>query len=221
MTNTDKQSTVFRDMAVFEYVAGTQTESAKADFEQQLSMDQGLADELKFERLLRILSKEEKSEYSGSASAFEQLLNKIDENHAVETQHNQVEQVSWFTKFNGNMVSIAASVLFATVITTVLLKDLLEPKFVTLTTPPQATYADFSDLVSEHRLAKIVLTSSISTNEIRALLADYQLEPISSTIEQQTLFVKSAKIIDEQTLSKLQNDARIEKANRVEFKSVE
>lgn len=212
MKQADKQATIFRDMAVFEYVAGTQSDSAKKDFEQQLSIDQELVEELKFERLLRIMGNDNDDEYSVNMSNFDQLVDNI-ENNKLPTAQN-VQQFPY-----KRLTGIAASIVTAAIAISVFTGDMLQPKFETLFSESQTTYTDFSELAAQQRLARIVVTNSTKLEEIKHLLNEYKLESISSNIEQNMLLVTSPNAIDNAMLTKLRSDKRTQDVILVQYQT--
>lgn len=213
MSMKKQQSAIFRDTAVFDYVSGNQSDGARENFEQKLADDLSLQQEVTFERSLRSVFVEDEAPAPVSKDNFDALLDRIDQAEAAD-QDTTTDRRSWF---GPRQFGVAASIIAVCLISINLFSDVTKPKFVTLSDAEQTQQTDFTTLVEQRRLAKIVLTEADDLQAVQQLLAGYQLESLDATPQRGAIVIKAARSIDAQMLAGWRADQRVASVEIIEF----
>lgn len=230
MKNSTKGTSIIKDIAVFDYVRGQQSEGARMNFGKLLEMDAGLLEEVQNEERLRdsLVKIGSKSDSTPVLMQnFDALLTRIErddkcvEDAEIRPEFNGTGLVAsdvvkqswrWKTQFN-----IAASLIFFAMVGFIGLNQTLQPNFVTLSNTKASTDIDFTGLVDQRSLAKLELSDGLASTDVSALLSFYQLSSLQSGALGQTLLVSSREPIDEEQLSIWRADIRIKAVELVSF----
>lgn len=226
MTKKDKAIDIFQDIAIFEQVSKEADNAKHAPTEatdnealqQAIDLEHSLRDT--FAQAAAAEQEHETDNPTISANNFDALLARIDaaEQEAAAEPANNV--IKLFPNKSLRKLSIAASFVAVCAVSLSLFNHLLEPKFVTLSAPEQANNdnaIDFGGLVSERRLAKMVLNDVQDPAARDALLATHQLRTISVAPQQGSLIVQTAQQIDDKMLASWRADPRINSVEVIEF----
>jgi len=214
------QSDILRDAAVFDYVSGTQSDSARMEFEQKLQHDTVLQQQVAWERSLREqLDPKNAQTPPVSMSNLDSLMERIDETEVtqetfVDSQKGQ--NISWFNKPLFPAMSIAAGLAVVCVISVGLFQGLTQPQFTTLSSPSASAKVDFSQLVEQRRLAKVVLHQDY-LDVVSTLLDDYGLIKLDQAGLSDVIMVIASEEIAFETLAAWRADVRIKEVNIVAF----
>ncbi len=232
MKNSKSETSIIKDTAVFDYVAGQQSEGAVKNFEKLLEQDADLAQDVEIEKQLRsALAQVNPKEATAPVSMknFDALLERIegetDEASDVNTDGGElssdiesadnvvvVKPWRWQRQFN-----VAASFAVIAMIGVIGFHQTTEPDFVTLSNQTASSEIDFAGLVDQQRMVKIELMQGLASTEISELLDGYQLQSIQSNAAGQTVLASSKQALNAEQLAILVNDKRITNAELVSF----
>jgi len=233
MKNSTSQTSILKDTAVFDYVAGEQSDGARKNFEKLLKQDGGLAQEVEIEKLLR-------SSLEGingadaepiSMNNFDALLERIESvdnelgstdaevlsNNAGSRSDEQSNVIvaqpwRWQRQFN-----IAASFAVIAMIGIIGFNQTTQPDFVTLSDKTASVEVDFAGLVDQRRLVRLELSNGLAASEIDELLEGFQLKAIQSGTTGQVVLASANQSVGEQKITDLVTDKRIINAELVSF----
>ena len=200
------QQTIERDIAVFQYVNGLQSDDEKTSFEHKLGHDKQLQQEVIDEQSLSYALKSIDHNTYHDRLSIDELLHRIDaiQDKTVSTlQGHDASKKRSFWRYGA-----AAIIIFSFTIG-VITNDLLKPKFTTLSSPNSANEYDFSQLATQHRLIKIIPRDNIESRQLFNLIESYNLETITTAGKQSSILLKSPSRIDIEMLSRMQSDSRI------------
>jgi len=233
MKNSKSETSIIKDTAVFDYVAGKQSEGAVKNFEKLLEQDTDLAQDVEIEKQLRsALAQANPKQATAPVSMknFDALLERIDIeadevsnanttdgsdlSSGIDSADNVVvvKPWRWQRQFN-----IAASFAVIAMIGVIGFNQTTEPDFVTLSNQAASSEIDFAGLVDQQRMVKIELAQGLTSTEISALLGGYQLQPIQSNVAGQTVLASSKQALNAEQLAVLANDKRVTNAELVSF----
>ena len=222
MEKFDDSKNLFEDINIFEYVAGTLSPEAKANFEKALSEDSALQEAVAAELTFRKSIEQSKPEAVVSADNIDGLFKLIDEDEQhgelnKNTPSSNVVNVNFTNRIAGS--AIAACLLVAVFFSVNFnnQQNLLEPTFEGLSAPDQPERSDFRTLASENRLIKFTLEAPLSTSAMESLLEEYKLTSLNQAINSTAIVAQASQSLDEQALSALQADGRIKNIELVQF----
>jgi len=225
MSKSDEKLNLPRDISVFEYVAGNQSEAAKAQFEKALEGNEELQAEVALEKQLRSMVKETEPSSPVSSGNINQLFDMIDadtENTEQADIEKNTAQVIAFRKPAAGF-AIAASLFLAVFLSVNLSNNevnntdhLLDPNFNVLTAP-QDDVIDVNTLATEHRLIKFMLAEPLSKNALAALMEKHQLQRLSQSLNESIIIAKTPSAVNEEKLSELKSDQKIKEVELVKF----
>ena len=222
MEKLDDSKNLFEDMTIFEYVAGTLSSEAKANFEKALSEDSALQEAVAAEFAFRKSVEQSKPEAVVSADNIDGLFKLIDEDEQ-QSELNKNAPLSNVVKVNFTN-RIAGSAIAACLLVAVFLsvnfnnqQNLLEPTFEGLSAPNQPESTDFLTLSSENRLIKFTLETPLSKSAMESLLEEYELTSLNQTANSTAIVAQASLSLDEQALSVLRADDRIKNIELVQF----
>jgi len=220
MSKSDEKLNLPRDISVFEYVSGNQSEAAKAQFEKALLNNEELQAEVAFEQQLRSLVKETEPVSPVSSDNINQLFDKIDAEES-QVEEKTAEIISFRKPAAG--FAIAASLFLAVFLSVNLSNNdihspdpLLDPSFTTLTAS-QDEVIDVNVLATQQRLVKFTLTAPLSSDALTALMDKYQLQGLSQSINESIIVAKTPTAVDEKKLSLLKSDSQIKEVELIKF----
>jgi len=225
MNKSDEKLNLPKDISVFEYVAGNQSEAAKAQFEKALEGNDELQAEVKLERQLRSLIQSSEQPSPVSSDNINRLFDKLDAEVETSTPKEMQENTAQVIAFNKPAAGFAiAASLFLAIFLSVNLSNndvnnpdhLLDPNFTTLTTS-QEDAVDVNVLASEQRLVKFVLAQPLSNDALTALMDTHQLQSLSQSINESIIIAKTSNAIDDKKIATLKNDTRIKEVELVKF----
>lgn len=216
MSNSNDKSELLRELAIFDYVAGNQTDSAKRNFEIMLEQDATLRDAVEAERRLRAGMLKAGESTPVSMSNFDLLLKKIDAEQqstdnnvtALESNVTKIGDRSR-TKYIGRTFAVAASMAVFAIIFSTVYQPLSEPKFETLSDTLASDVINFSQLAEQSRLAKMTLDQNLSGQQIDELLRGYGLSSFEGGAEQHQRYVVAESAITNSELSLWRSDAGV------------
>lgn len=217
---------MLRELAIFEYVSGDQTPSAKRNFEQMMSDDALLLADVQAERALRAEMAEAGTPGTYgpvSMSNIEGLFARIDiaqrdaqESAAVDQVNNEQAQ----TARKAELINVAsrtflaplaaaASVAFIALFFVNDYIDSTQPNFNTLSDGVASKNVDFGTLVDQGRLAKFTVSSELSANEVDDMLTAYGLSTFESGANSGELYVYTEAEISHSQTSAWRADSRV------------
>ena len=218
-----ENSEILKELAVFDYVAGNLSDSAKQNFERMLEQNPALQDEVKAETLLRQRMEKIGETEPVAMSNIDALFEKIDEHEkaANETQNKEAssnkvtplfketvsikEKKSGFSKY----YATAAGLAMFTIVFSGLYFDSAAPDFQTLSDIPASQKIDFKLLASESRIAKLTLVEGVTDDQVTELLDTFELTSISSGSLGNQRFVSAEAALSNETIERLRNDHRL------------
>ena len=215
MEKIDNSKSLFEDISVIEYVAGTLSAQAKANFEKALSEDEALQKAVASEQAFRASLEQSKPEPVVSADNIEGLFKLIDEDEQ-RTAQQESDSSSNVVKVNFNNRFAAGSAIAASLLVAVFFSvnfnndELLEPNFQALSNSEQPNTINLNELSNENRLVKFTLSQPLSSSSVDSLLAEYQLLGLNTSINSTSIVAQSSQSIDDKTLLALKADERIE-----------
>ena len=226
-------SEILKELAIFDYVAGNLSDSAKQNFERMLEQSPALQDEVKAETLLRQRMEKIGETEPVAMSNIEALFEKIDEHEKAEkvtqsieatsdkdsseeTANNKVtplfketpsfkEKKSGFSKY----YATAAGLAMFTIVFSGIYFDSAAPDFQTLSDIPASQKIDFKLLASESRIAKLTLVEGVSDDQVTELLDTFKLTSISAGSPSNQRFVSAEAALSNEILERLRNDNRL------------
>jgi len=210
MNNSTSQTSILKDTAVFDYVAGEQSDGARKNFEKLLKQDSGLAQEVEIEKLLR-------SSLEGINGADAESISEVLSNNAGSRSDEQSNVIvaqpwRWQRQFN-----IAASFAVIAMIGIIGFNQVTQPNFVTLSDKKASVEVDFAGLVDQRRLVRLELSNGLAVSEIDELLEGFQLKAIQSGTTGQVVLASANQSVGEQKITDLVTDKRIINAELVSF----
>jgi len=221
MEKLDDSKNLFEDIMIFEYVAGTLSPEAKANFEKALAEDSALQEAVATELAFRKSIEQSKPEAVVSADNIDSLFKLIDEDEQhgelnKNTPSSNVVKVNFTNRIAGS--AIAACLLVAVFLSVNFnnQQNLLEPTFEGLSAPDQPENTDFRTLSSENRLIKFTLEAPLSTSAMESLLEEYKLTSLNQA-NSTAIVAQASQSLDEQALFALQADDRIKNIELVQF----
>lgn len=221
---------MLRELAIFEYVSGDQTPSAKRNFEQMMSDDALLLADVQAERALRAEMAEAGTPGTDgpvSMSNIEGLFARIDiaqrdaqESAAVDQAVDQVNNEQAQTARKAELINVAsrtflaplaaaASVAFIALFFVNDYIDSTQPNFNTLSDGVASKNVDFGTLVDQGRLAKFTVSSELSANEVDDMLTAYGLSTFESGANSGELYVYTEAEISHSQTSAWRADSRV------------
>lgn len=219
-TEATTKTELLREIAIFDYVAGNQSESAKRNFEEKLERDPSLKQATEEEAKLRLNMREAGKEKPVSMSNFDALLETIDkqERQAGSTHHesetNEVENVTPLFKASKpsywrHYASAASVAVIALVVSNFFIYS-PKDQFIALSDTPASQQINFTLLASQNRLAKLTLKAQISEQQVSDLLTNFELTSFESGAAKNQRFVTAEKAISKNDLERLRSDSRVE-----------
>jgi len=206
-SNSNDTSAIIKETAIYSYVSGELSGSAKMNFEKQLSTDPELQQEVEREKAV--------------TANFADLLNKIEQQEAhssdVEdvshntTQVKQSARVIAFPNWGVRQLGIAACLAMVGVVSVGFFTDLTDPNFQTLSNKEASAKIDFSALADQGRLAKIALSEQLDDVQIDQLLEQYELQTFKSGADKHNIYVFSEKMISAADIKVLASDKRVKR----------
>ena len=215
MEKIDNSKSLFEDISIIEYVAGTLSAQAKAKFEKALSEDEALQKAVASEQAFRASLEQSKPEPVVSADNIDGLFKLIDEDEQRSAQQandstSNVVKVNFTNRFAAGS-AIAASLLVAVFFSVNFNNnELLEPNFQALSSSEQPNTVNLNELSNENRLVKFTLTQPLSSSAVDSLLAEYQLLGLNKSINSTSIVAQTAQSVDDKALLALKADERIE-----------
>ena len=218
-----ENSEILKELAIFDYVAGNLSDSAKQNFERMLEQSPALQDEVKAETLLRQRMEKIGETEPVAMSNIEALFEKIDEHEKAENEtqnkegaNNKVtplfkekpllkEKKSGFSKY----YATAAGLAMFSIVFSGLYFDSAAPDFQALSDIPASKKIDFKLLASESRIAKLTLVEGVSDDQVTELLDTFKLTSISSGSPGNQRFVSAEAALSNETIERLRNDNRL------------
>ena len=225
MNKSDEKLNIPKDISIFEYVAGHQSEGAKAQFEKALDNNHELREEVALEEQFRSLVKQSEPSSPISSDNIHGLFDKIDADsesiNNTEKNDNNANVILFKKPAAG--FAIAAS-LFVAIFLSVNVSnnnsqntdDMLNPNFNVLTSI-QNESIDVNSLAEQQRLIKFVLADSLSTDELQTLMNEHQLQLLSQSLDKSVITAKASVLVDEKKLATLIKDLRIEEVELIKF----
>lgn len=226
MKDSTRKTSIIRDTAIFDYVAGHQSDGARQSFERSADQDECLMQDIMAEKELHnSMNKLVDSDACEPVSMdnFDALLTKIEADESelmVESVGKQpgfdnviiARPWRWQRQFN-----IAASFGFVAMIGLIGFELTTEPKFVTLSNETTSEKIDFMGLVEQQRLIKLEFSKDVTPAEIGVLLERYQLSAIQPGPFGQVVLVSAANSVSAEYLVRWAADNRIATAELVSF----
>ena len=228
MKNSTSKTSILKDAAVFDYVAGKMSKEQQENFEKLLGQDGGLVHEVEIERQLRS-NLEEVSKTDAepvSMKNFDVLLESIEnaeselssDDGVIPDNDNKVSNVVISQPWRWQkQMSIAASVAFVAMIGFIGFNQTTQPDFITLSDKEASSEINFLGLVDQHRLVKLELSDGLAPTDFESLLERFELRAIESGITGSTVLVSADTSVDQQKVSDLLADKRIVNVELVSF----
>ncbi len=224
-----ENSEILKELAIFDYVAGNLSKSAKQNFEKMLEQNPALQEEVNAEKILR-----QRMEKIGEAepvamSNIEGLFEKIDEHEKALNESDRLETVTstsaseestpssvtplFKNKKNSfsKYYATAAGLAMFSIVFSGLYFDSAAPDFQTLSDIPSSQKIDFKLLASQGRIAKLTLVDGVSDDQVNELLDTFKLASISSGSPSNQRFVSAEAALSSDILERLRNDNRLHK----------
>ena len=180
MSDENKPHDVLNETAVFDYVAGNQSDANRANFERLIADNKPLrdavADELALRAALKDYARSKPTPSHISSENFQNLLQQIDQLAAEsddEASFLPPRESSKWSVLGG----VAATLLLCATLTLDWYSRQNQPDPVLETAP--ASHPDLGQLISEQRALQITFKHSADHAAITTLMARYQLRPIS------------------------------------------
>jgi len=207
MKNSTSQTSILKDTAVFDYVAGEQSDGARKNFEKLLKQDSGLAQEVEIEKLLRssLEGINGADAESISRNNFDALLERIE---SVDNELGSTD-AEVLSNNAGSRSDEQSNVIVA--------QPWTQPNFVTLSDKTASVEVDFAGLVDQRRLVRLELSNGLAVSEIDELLEGFQLKAIQSGTTGQVVLASANQSVGEQKITDLVTDKRIINAELVSF----
>ena len=214
-----------RDIAVFEYVAGTQSELTKAQFELALEDNLELQAEVESEQAFRSLIESAQTTSEHNPNNIDALFEQIDAEEGSNQTSNASHKSASVIPFNksAQCFAVAASLFLAIFLTINLdtnqasnADPLLEPNFMLLTAATGESI-DINKLADEQRLIKFTLADSLSSAELDSLLKKHGLERLSQSLNENIIIAHAGSVVDSDALLSLTKDRLIKDAELVKF----
>jgi len=224
MNDSNDKSAMLREMAIFDYVAGNQSETAKQNFEKMMQQDQSLREAVDAEKKLRANMQEAGELEPVSMSNFDDLLSTIEAqeepqrddtrgtrpvgelNKPVLTEVVSAANKTSFSRYYATAASVAVfAMLFAGFYLTS-----SEPKFETLSDTTASEKINFATLSEQSRLAKMTLTEGLSREEISDVLRLYNLSSFEAGATTNQRYVVSESAISNSELARWLDDSRVQ-----------
>ncbi len=224
MNNSNDKSELLREIAIFDYVAGNQSESVKRNFENMMRQDPTLREAVDAERVLRANMQKAGELEPVSMSNFDVLLSSIEAEEERPTNESSVGVISSelirqehlekgessnkvsFSRY----YSIAASIAMFAVVFAGFYLNSSQPKFETLSSNTASEKINFAQLAEQTRLAKITLSDGLSQQEIDDVLRAYNLSSFEAGAQQNQRYVISESAISVSELTRWREDSRVQ-----------
>ncbi|MEM7360068.1 MAG: hypothetical protein AAF431_13280 [Pseudomonadota bacterium] len=186
MNDPKDKSALLRETAIFEYVSGDMSDSAKRNFEKMMESDSDLQEAVDAEIRLRSAMKQAGDGEPVSMGNFDALLARIDAEEKAESSPGIVDPVEdsdnlhqinpWTAQASKpRYYAMAASFAIVAVIAAVFLLDVSSPDYETLSDKPASESINFTQLTESGRLAKFTFSENLSQAQITDLLSQYRL----------------------------------------------
>jgi len=226
MKNSKSETSIIKDIAVFDYVAGQQSDDVRKNFENLLEQDEGLLQEVAIEEQLRSTLEQDvgvKSSEPVPMSNFDALLERIDNQSSelVDTVSTDTSSAGYSSSANSVVVgpwawqkqfNIAASFAVLAMIGFIGFNQTTEPNFITLSNQSASAEIDFNALVDDQKLVKLELAAGLAPSDIDELLKGYQLRSIQSGTLGQVILVSASQSVDAEQIADWIADTRINNA---------
>ncbi|GGZ96792.1 hypothetical protein GCM10008090_01290 [Arenicella chitinivorans] len=182
MSDDNKPHNVLNEMAVFDYVAGNQSDENRTNFERLITDSRPLRESVADEQLLRAALKDYARNNSTplhlSSENFQDLLRHIDELAAESDDDLRFlpprESSTWSV-----IGGVAATLLLCATLFLDWYSRQHQPERVLPSRP--ASYPDLGELISEQRALQITFARTADHEAISKLMQRYQLQPVSHT----------------------------------------
>ncbi len=229
MNSSDDKSEMLRELAIFDYVSGNQSASARRNFEAMMAQDETLNEAVNAEIKLRDRLSATNEQALIPRSNFDALLQRIDSEEQAQREQEQGQEfyvadtVSEWSASGRNSakkrgrfalvpVSLASSFLLAAIVLSVGYLNLTEPHFNTLSDEAASAQVEFTTLADQGRLAKLTLSGNMTAQQVSQILNDHQLKAFESGANNGHIYVYAQTPISGQQLATWQADARISNA---------
>ncbi len=224
MSNTD--TNIFSEDEVFNYVAGQLSDTQRLDFEKRMATDESLREAVATEQRLRLtLSDFENSESQREIikrADVNDLLSMLDLEEEIPSPGHSSERGSergaksnifnWYS-FAGAAASIA---FFAIIfLNSPFFNNSVNQDYTLRSDANDLSNLNFSQLVSEERIAQIWFSESLSNEDKLSLLIEYKLTPVSRAST--AWIVASEPPLSDSDLAKLRNVKGFEKVSRISY----
>jgi len=223
MNNPNDKSALLRDMAIFDYVAGNQSESAKRNFEDMMQQDHTLREAVEAERSLRASMQKAGELEPVSMSNFDALLSTIEKQEKQHKNESNVRVISrepktqeraekgeaWNKLSISRYYATAASVAVLALVFSGFYLNSSAPKFETLSSKTASEEINFAQLVEQTRLAKMTLVDGLSQQDIGDVLRDYDLGSFEAGAGPNQRYVISESAISYRELARWREDSRV------------
>ena len=210
MKNSTSETSIIKDIAIFDYVAGRQSNGMRENFEKLIEEDPKLMQEVATEKALRKAlqgSMDQIDSRPVSIKNFDALLERIERGDSTLEQSDDADQAAINEKSDDNVVvvsawrssksfSIAASFVFMAMIGVIGFNQITQPDFVTLSDQAASSEIDFVRMVEQQRVAKLEFSRELASSEINDFLKNYQLSSIQSGAAGASVLVSSEQRID-------------------------
>lgn len=218
MQMTNKETNIFSEDEVFNYVAGQLSDTQRIDFEKRLAVDETLQEAVAAEKHLRqtlrdFEDSDEEPEIIKRASVND-LLTMLELDEVVsassdydETLARKSKVVNWYS-----FAGVAASLAFVAI---VLFNYQADDSYRLRSEPADLSSLNFSELVTQRRIAQVWFSESLSADEILALLDKHNLTPISRAGS--AWVVASQPVLSESELAKLKKIEGFIRVSRISY----
>ncbi len=230
---------MLRELAIFDYVSGDQTPSAKRNFERIMGNDSGLAADVQAERKLRAQMAEAGTDAAISMSNIDDLFARIDmaQDDRLESETQETDEVDQTEALSKPLISqtetplsrktpidfmsrlvnrslvgpmaAAASLAFVALLFVNNYVDSVQPNFTTLSDGAASQKVDFGTLVEQGRLAKFTVSRDLSAEEVSNMLVAYGLSTFESGAKNGELYVYSTAKISSSQTLAWRADSRV------------
>lgn len=228
MNNSNDKSNLLKEISIFEYVSGNQSEAAKRNFEQMMKQDPSLEEAVQAEQRLRLEMKKAGQLKPVSMDNFEDLLATINtqENSQIvplqeqtmtatadnsNIEDNTVHHINSgsFAKPYAKYYAMAASVAFIGLFFAGFIFSNSPAEFETLSDTQATDKINFAQLTESGRLAKLTFEQNISQQQIDGVLREYSLTSFESGSNLDESYVIAESSISQNDLALWRSDARI------------
>lgn len=221
MKKSDNPNDILRETAVFDYVAGHQSDDNRRNFERMMTDDKALQRAVEAEQRLRdeLLADEKKTAHKSAINHdnIDRLFARLD---SAEKSLSATQTGSPTRRFNQRRwLGVAASIALVAVVLTMLPTNQPDNRatdeFTLLSDNEGKPEIDFNTLVLQHKIAQVWIPADLPAEQITQLFERHNLKVISRAGA--AWVVTSQAALSKEKIAALEASKVIEKVSLIDF----